>query len=121
MRFFAVVAYRAIASPADSKSFTMQFDGRTRRYILHLPPGHDSSKSAPLVMVLHGGTQSPASAERMSRMRELADKNNFMAVYPSGTARDTAARVPTWNAGNCCAYAVLNHVDDVSFLRKLID
>jgi polyhydroxybutyrate depolymerase len=117
----AAMAYRAVALPAGSKSLTMPFDGRTRRYILHVPPNHDAAKSVPLVMVLHGATQSPESAERMSRMSELADTNDFIAVYPSGTGRDQAARVPTWNAGACCAYAMLNKVDDVGFLRTLID
>jgi polyhydroxybutyrate depolymerase len=117
----AAVAHRVKASSANSKSVTMEFGGRTRRYILHIPPGHDSSKPAPLVMVLHGATQSPESAERMSRMSELADKNDFIAVYPSGTGPDADARVPTWNAGACCAYAMQNNVDDVGFLRALID
>ncbi|MGB2623960.1 MAG: PHB depolymerase family esterase [Candidatus Acidiferrum sp.] len=119
--FCAARAYRSVALPAGSKSVTMRFDGRTRRYILHIPLNHDSAKQVPLVMVLHGATQSPESAERMSRMSELADKNDFIAVYPSGTGRDAAARVPTWNAGACCAYAMQNNVDDVGFLRTLID
>jgi polyhydroxybutyrate depolymerase len=119
--FFVAVVHRAWASVAGSNSLTMEFGGRTRRYILHVPPGHDSTKPAALVMVLHGATQSPESAEHMSRMSEPADKNNFIAVYPSGTGPDAGARVPTWNAGACCAYAMQNNVDDVGFLRTLID
>ncbi|MGB7283073.1 MAG: PHB depolymerase family esterase [Candidatus Acidiferrum sp.] len=117
---FAVAAYRLMASQASSKSLTMEFAGRTRRYILHVPPHHDATKPAALVIVLHGATQSPESAERMSRMSELANKNDFIAVYPSGTGRDPDAKAPTWNAGNCCGYAMLNHVDDVGFLNALI-
>src|SRR5713226_6114518 len=30
-------------------------------------------------------------------------------------------RLPTWNSGNCCGYAMQNNVDDVAFLRALID
>jgi polyhydroxybutyrate depolymerase len=29
-------------------------------------------------------------------------------------------RLLTWNAGTCCAYSVLNNVDDVGFVRALI-
>ena len=118
---FAAVVHRVRASVTGSKSLTMEFGGRTRRYILHVPPGHDSTKQVPLVMVLHGATQSPESAVHLSRMSELADKNNFIAVYPSGTGPDASARVPTWNAGACCAYAMEKKVDDVGFLRALID
>jgi polyhydroxybutyrate depolymerase len=117
----AASAYRTISLPAGSKSLTMSFGGRTRRYILHVPPGLDSSKKVPLVLVLHGATQSPESAERMSQMSDLGNKNNFIAAYPSGTGADAAAKVPTWNAGACCAYAMKKNIDDVGFLRTLID
>jgi polyhydroxybutyrate depolymerase len=92
------------AQAASSQLHTMQFDGRTRRYILHVPPTYDAAKSVALVMVLHGGTQSPESAESMSRMSELADQNGFIAFYPSGTGRNQD-ELPTWNSGNCCSYA----------------
>jgi len=55
----------------------------------------------------------------MSGMSAKADEENFMAVYPSGTGR--LDKMPTWNSGNCCAYAMENHLDDVAFLRALIE
>jgi polyhydroxybutyrate depolymerase len=54
----------------------------------------------------------------MPGMSELADREGFIAVYPTGTSRTGLA--PTWNAGNCCGYALINHVDDIGFLRALI-
>ncbi|HJY87163.1 MAG TPA: hypothetical protein VKE24_10035, partial [Candidatus Acidoferrales bacterium] len=44
---------------------------------------------------------------------------NFLVAYPSGTGR--SSRMPTWNSGNCCGYAMENKVDDVAFIRALID
>lgn len=129
--FASVAARRAFGAAVGSQTFTMEFGGRARSYILHVPPGVGSSrassatgangdsKTAALVMVLHGATQSPESAERMSHMSQRADAQNFIAVYPRGTGR--LANVPTWNAGNCCTYAMENHVDDVGFLGALID
>jgi polyhydroxybutyrate depolymerase len=84
--------------------------------LIHVPASADSTKPLPLVLVLHGGTQSATSAERMSRMSELADQEKFLAVYPSGTGT-----APTWNSGNCCGYAQRNNVDDVAFIRAVID
>jgi polyhydroxybutyrate depolymerase len=55
----------------------------------------------------------------MSGMSAKADRENFIAVYPKGTGR--ASMFPTWNSGNCCAYAMENHIDDVGFLRALIE
>ena len=133
--FASVAVHRAFGAAGGSQTFTMEFGGRARSYILHVPAGVGSSrasaaagakvgvpggaKTVALVMVLHGATQSPESAERMSRMSERADAQNFIAVYPRGTGR--LANVPTWNAGNCCTYAMENHVDDVEFLGALID
>ena len=48
-----------------------------------------------------------------------ADRGNFLAVYPAGTG--FLSHMPTWNSGNCCAYALRNRVDDIGFFRVLID
>lgn len=114
-------AHRVLALPPGSQLLATDFAGRTRRYLLHVPRRHDSTKPVALVMVLHGATQSPQSAEQMSRMSELADKHDFIAVYPSGTSRHSGDRIPTWNSGACCAYAMENKIDDVGFLSALID
>jgi len=94
---------------------------RTRTYFVHLPPAHDGSRPMPMVLVLHGATESPEGVERLSGMSEKADKEKFIAVYPRGTGRLNPAPMPTWNSGNCCGYAQQNNVDDVAFLRKLIE
>jgi len=110
----------AVAAPvAGSKPGTIEVGGRTRSYFVHVPLGYDGQTPMALVFVLHGGGQSPESAERMSGMSEKADKENFLAVYPSGTGR--VSTMPTWNSGACCTYAMQNHVDDVAFFRALID
>jgi polyhydroxybutyrate depolymerase len=107
---------RALASTA--RSGTIEVGGHTREYLLHLPPGYNGNSPLPLVIVLHGAMQGNASAERMSGMSALADKEKFVAVYPQGTSM--MGNAPTWNAGNCCGYAMQKHVDDIAFLRALI-
>jgi polyhydroxybutyrate depolymerase len=114
----AISVRRALAgSESDrDRSGSIKVGGRTREYIVHVPRGYDGKTPLPLVFVLHGGTQSPESAERMSGMSPKADKENFIAVYPRGTGL-----MPTWNSGNCCGYALREKVDDVGFLRALIE
>lgn len=56
----------------------------------------------------------------MSGMSELADREGFLAVYPAGTGR-FKRRLLTWNAGNCCGYAMDRRVDDAAFLAALIE
>ena len=109
----------ALGQPAGTASKTLEFGGRTRNYLVHPPKGYDGKSSLPLVLVLHGAIQGATNVERMSGMSAKADKENFLAVYPNGTSGSGLA--PTWNAGACCGYAQMNKVDDVGFLRALID
>jgi polyhydroxybutyrate depolymerase len=101
-----------------TRSGSITVDGRTRSFLIHVPPNYDASKPFPLVLVLHGGGGNSYNAERMSSMSPLADRENFIALYPNGSGRIES--MATWNSGNCCAYAQTNNVDDVAFLRALI-
>lgn len=102
-----------------TKSATLEAGGLKRTYLIHVPASYDSKKPVALLLVLHGGGQSPASAERMSGMSAKSDQDNFIVAYPSGTGRLDA--MPTWNSGNCCGYAMNYNIDDIGFLRALID
>ena len=119
LMLLGTAAFRRALSGAPSpgtKSESLESGGLARTYLIHVPASYDAQKPVPLILVLHGATQSPASAERMSKMSQKSEQENFIVVYPSGTGR-----MPTWNSGSCCAYAMKNHIDDVGFLRALID
>src|SRR5580704_1802939 len=105
----------ARAAQSGNRYGTLDVGGLARQYFVHVPPSYDGKTKVPLVLVLHGATQSAESIERMSALSATADKETFLAVYPKGTGR-----LPAWNAGACCAYAMENHIDDVGFLRALI-
>src|SRR5271156_5025859 len=95
---------------------TLEFGGLTREYLIHPPRGYSAGSPVPLVFVLHGATESNASVEELSRMSFKADAEHFIAVYPAGTGR-----VITWNAGSCCGIAMKENVNDVGFLRALLE
>lgn len=105
----------ARAAQTGDLSGTLDWGGLARQYFVHVPPSYDGKTPIPLVLVLHGATQSPEGIERMSGMSQAADEETFLAVYPRGTGR-----LPTWNAGACCAYAMEHRIDDVGFLNALI-
>ena len=53
-------------------------------------------------------------------MNQMADQGQFIAAYPEGASwLETPWR--SWNAGQCCGYAMHRGVDDVEFIRRLID
>jgi len=126
-----VSSVAACAAPmnatANDELYTLDFGGRTRSYILHLPPTISSTKPVPLVVNLHGGGGNAKSALEQTGFNAEADRNGFIVVYPNGTGAPHPllnamgrGEYYSWNAGTCCGYAVQHRVDDVGFIRALI-
>jgi len=116
--FFAVDFAHAEPPPGDY-TFKFKHDGRERSYIMHVPKD-TLTNPWPVVLNFHGGGSSAAGQQAYSRMDETSDREGFLAVYPNGTGK-FSNRLLTWNAGMCCGYAVNNKVDDVGFVRALVD
>lgn len=102
-----------------SHSINLQYDGRGRSYIIHIPPQASSGRALPVILNFHGAGSNAKQQERYSGMDAAADRHGFIAVYPNGTGRGT--RALTWNAGGCCGYAVRYKIDDVGFTGALLD
>ena len=96
-------------------------DGLRRTYRLFVPDG--LSSPAPLLVALHGGLGSGKQFEASSDFDGLATANGFLVAYPDGVARfpDGSGGARTWNAGKCCGPAVARKVDDVAFLRAVVE
>ena len=100
---------------------TIEVDGRTRRYHVHLPPAYDGRRALPLVVVLHGGGGSAHTIEAFTGFSAKADSEGFIVAYPEGTGRFHGDRLLTWNSGNCCGYALDHRVNDVAFIAAMLD
>jgi len=98
---------------------SLSVDGRARSYLVHVPPQYRSDQPVPVVLAFHGGGSNAEQMVRFCGLNEKADQEGFVVVYPNGTGRNE--RILTWNGGNCCAYAMRNAVDDVGFVRALLD
>ncbi|MBS0618087.1 MAG: prolyl oligopeptidase family serine peptidase [Spirochaetes bacterium] len=102
-----------------SGSYTFPFEGRDRKFTIHLPSGREMQKNLPLVVALHGGPGNAKNLEENTRLSEKADSAGFIVVYPDGTSYQNPWFL-NWNSGGCCGYAWENKVNDVGFLRALI-
>lgn len=97
-------------------------DGRTRTYLLNLPPGYyESDTTVPLVIGLHGTGGSAAQFERDYGFTGKANSAGFIVVYPDGVSSTGILGLRTWNAGTCCDFAMEQHIDDVKYIRTLLD
>jgi polyhydroxybutyrate depolymerase len=114
----ALVAARAEPPPGDY-TFKFMHAGRERSYIVHVPKDTVASPW-PVVLNFHGSGSSASGQKAYSLMDETADREGFLAVYPNGTGT-FSNRLLTWNAGTCCGYAMDKKIDDVGFVRALID
>lgn len=111
-------ALPALAQQGDVER-TLAVGGTTRSYLLHVPAGAGAGPLA-LVVVFHGGGGNAQSAAHMSGMDAKADTEKFIVAYPNGSGRIAGALL-TWNTWQCCGYALDNHVDDVAFIRAMVE
>lgn len=107
-------------SRPPSGSYVLQHGNRPRRYHVHLPKMREHEVKLPLVIALHGAPGHGANMAEFSGLRELADSKGFIAVFPDGTSAQDPVFL-NWNSGTCCGYAHDNSIDDVGFLRRLIE
>ncbi|MCL4215683.1 MAG: prolyl oligopeptidase family serine peptidase [Candidatus Hydrogenedentes bacterium] len=113
------MAHGTEAGTTGTSEHTLGVGELTRSYFVHIPPNLDPAVPSPLVLVLHGGASNARNGMKISGFEAKADAEKFIAVFPSGTGGLKLLR--TWNAGTCCGPASDNNVDDVGFIRMLIE
>ena len=104
----------ATSAPATSATHRLTVGSLAREYRLHLPPTYDAVKAWPVVLVLHGGGGAAENIERWSGFDALADRAGFITVYPQGYKNH-------WIDGRNAAFQNVAGVDDVAFIRAVLD
>ncbi|HEY8850864.1 MAG TPA: PHB depolymerase family esterase [Gemmatimonadaceae bacterium] len=104
----AVSFYRA---NRDNGSFVSS--GEKRDYLLYVPKSYDRRTPTPLVISMHGAGLWGAAEKETSKWNDLADKQGFIVVYPSGVG---GKGVRIWRAEPGPGL-----MKDVRFISELID
>jgi polyhydroxybutyrate depolymerase len=99
--------------PADEVS-TLLHDGLERQFHVHVPPSYDPGRPTPLILNLPGLGETADEQEALTGMTPKADAAGFVVVYPYSINT-------SWDAGTCCGYAAQNHLDDIGFIRDMLD
>ncbi|PWT96171.1 MAG: hypothetical protein C5B53_10215 [Candidatus Melainabacteria bacterium] len=111
----------AIARHSDVTRIKESIDvaGVRRRFTVCVP--NDCAKSGvPLVIVLHGAMGNGWCAEHDSQMTPKAEKERFIVAYPNGTGFFRKFFL-SWNVGPCRKLVRSKKVDDLAFIRKMIE
>ena len=101
--------------PGSDEVWTVMSSGVPRLVNVHVPTSYDPSRGTPLVLNFHGFTSDAVQEALLSQMSPKADDEGFVVMYPVGTG------VPlSWNAGACCGTAAATGVDDIQFVKDLL-
>ncbi len=115
MRALSLVIILAVSIGGyPALSDTIDINGVVRNYIVQLP----DKKPAPLVIVLHGNTQTGADMAARTSWPAVARREHFGVVFPDGLNRAWAdLRPDTRRAGR----APPKGTDDVAFIGRLVE
>lgn len=129
LRRLAAIAVLVLASSARAAlvtDVTLEHGGITRWFDYYVPDGLPATP-VPVLLVLHGGTQSNKAieAEPFGEFMALADANRFLVVFPNGTSSTTgqsgASGSFNWHDCRTDAGMAATTADDVGFLAAVLD
>jgi polyhydroxybutyrate depolymerase len=112
--------------PVGTTERSVRTSDGLRRYLVHVPRNAPVRRFLlprryPLLILLHGSGEDGKIIEDMTRMDSLSERYNMIVAYPDGTRSILGKITADWNSGECCGYAARQKVDDMSFLRGIID
>jgi poly(hydroxyalkanoate) depolymerase family esterase len=83
-------------SPGSWEARTYFQDGRARPYHVYTPPTVGRDTPAPLVVMLHGCTQTASVLAAGTRMNHTADRHGFVVAYPEQTGEHNPGSCWNW-------------------------
>ncbi len=104
-------------SPPTDRIWRVSHDGAERSFRVFVPPNYAPNKAMPVVLNFHGVANDAWTQVLLSDMESKAEAAGFIAVHPEGRALPSTS----WNAGACCQPAATLGVDDIGFVRVLLD
>jgi polyhydroxybutyrate depolymerase len=107
------------SSPLKEEPIDLSPLGGDRPVEPYVPASYEPETPAPLVILLHGFGASGLLQELVFRLREVSEERGFLYLMPDGTFDPDNKRF--WNATDACCNFHGADVDDVAYLRGLIE
>jgi poly(hydroxyalkanoate) depolymerase family esterase len=87
---------RAHASGGTFTQYTYNGPAGSRPYVVYTPVNYQVGTVVPLIVMLHGCTQTPADFAAGTQMDTLADQKQFIVVYAQQTSTNNALSCWNW-------------------------
>ena len=113
-----LIAFFLVIAPVASAAQILVDAGRGP-VTVEVPSSYDPAKPLPLVVGLHGYTNTGADFENYFQLAPFAESEGFFYANPTGTT-DLFGN-PFWNGTNACCNLFGSGVNDVAYLLALID
>ncbi len=101
----------SLTLPDGRSDHQLTWDGTQRSFRIYRPA--QVTQPVSVVVVLHGGGGSAATAEAAYGWDRAADRHGFVVAYPESLGQ-------AWNAGSCCGRAQTVDADDVGFVTAVV-
>lgn len=123
------LSYLRITYSQTKYDISINFEGRTREFIVSVPTKNPPQNGYPLVIMLHGSSGDKNVFYNAKGWKELGQEENFVTVFPSAlrwcyfedgkkvhSTRFVCGRV----IDSICTEDQPKLIDDVSFLKKIV-
>jgi polyhydroxybutyrate depolymerase len=124
-------ALQAANLPSPAKpgtySFELKADGQTWTVHVHIPKNYNADVKPPLVLAFHGAGGEGKMALENDGWAAKADQEGFIVAAPTGIpsrpklAPNFLSNPRVWNSGQLNPLSPRTTIDDVAFVRKLLD
>jgi polyhydroxybutyrate depolymerase len=118
--FLLTACVRPNREAGKNIDFSLDVDGRTRTWILHVPPMPDADEPLPLLVVLHGTYGTGSKMQRALGFDAYADQHGFYVAYPDAYQTPGERDTARWNDGRGTLASSLQEIDDVRFIIEMI-
>ncbi|MFM1921163.1 MAG: hypothetical protein RLZZ303_2797 [Candidatus Hydrogenedentota bacterium] len=95
-------------SGCSSGKRSIEVDGLSRSYYVHVPASYTGEEPVPLLLALHQFSDTARGMRRLTGFDAIADREGFIVCYPQGRFR-------VWNSGQ------RDNDSDIAFLSALVE
>ena len=123
VHLFVMLMLFASPSLAQLSTEFLDVNGQTRMYLQYLPVDIDPAEEMPLMLCFHGGSGTAEGQLAIGDLRNKADDERFLLVYPQALPDPNDDGSTNWQVvtSGDLPYTLPNPHSDIDFVSSLID